>query len=29
MKKYKLSDSAEKIERMFKEAIKDFEDGQD
>ena len=29
MKKYKLSDSAEKMERMFKEAIKDFEDGQD
>ena len=29
MKKYRLSDSAEKIERMFKEAIKDFEDGQD
>ena len=28
MKKFRISDSAEKIERMFKEAIKDFEDEQ-
>ena len=28
MKKYKLSESALKIEEMFREAIRDFEDGQ-